>query len=194
MRTAPAIQTCVFALLVASATAQAEAPIDTGRDKANDEAFLGLELHFSILTDLSDRSTIVPRFGYAFKGGYRWGRWGAFLQFEHNLWIATELDTEVVLGAYNIGVGGEVSYFDGRARTSLAVGASILGFDTQLDDAGEVGLFLDLRPIGVRWKVRQHLRLGLDPLGFAVIGPALDGIPLVELQYRTTFWIEGLFK
>ncbi len=162
-------------------------------DGRHDEGFLLLELHYSILTDLSDRSTLAPSFGYALKGGYRWGRWGAFLQFEQNLWVATELDKEVVQGAFNIGVGGEVSYFKGRARTSLAVGPSILAFNTQLDSAGGVGMFLDLRPIGIKWDVKKHFRLGLDPLSFAMVAPVLDGIPLVQIQYRTTFWMEGRF-
>jgi len=37
-----------------------------------DEGFLLGELHYSILTDLSERSTLAPAFGYALKGGYRW--------------------------------------------------------------------------------------------------------------------------
>ena len=66
-------------------------------------------------------------------------------------------------------------------------------FNTQLDSAGGVGMFLDLRPIGIKWDVKRHFRLGLDPLSFAMVAPVLDGIPLVQIQYRTTFWMEGRF-
>lgn len=158
-----------------------------------DEGFLLGELHYSILTDLSERSTLAPTFGYALKGGYRWGRWGIFGQFEHNMWLATELNKEVVLGAFNVGIGAEVSYFNGRARTSLAFGPSILAFDTAIDEAGNVGIFLDIRPIGVKWDIKDHFRIGLDPLSYAMVAPVLDGIPLVQIEYRTTLWFEGRF-
>jgi hypothetical protein len=164
------------------------------QEARQDEGFLLGELHYSILTDLSERSTLAPAFGYALKGGYRWGRWGIFAQFEQNMWVATELDTEVVLGAFNIGVGAEVSYFNGHARTSLAFGPSVLAFDTALDEAGNVGIFLDIRPIGVKWDIKEHFRLGLDPLSYAMVAPVLDGIPLVQIEYRTTFWMEGTFR
>ena len=65
------------------------------------EAFVRLELHYSILTELADRSDLVPAFGYALKGGYRWGFVGAFLQFEQDFWIGTEFDVRVTQGTYN---------------------------------------------------------------------------------------------
>lgn len=179
---------------IALAQADEEAGKTASKEAARlDEGFLLGELHYSILTELSERSTIAPAFGYALKGGYRWGRWGLFGQFEHNMWVATELDKEVVLGAFNIGIGFEASYFNGRARTSVAFGPSILAFDTALDERGNVGMFLDIRPIGIKWDIKRHFRLGLDPLSYAMVAPVLDGIALVQIQYRTTFWMEGRF-
>jgi len=152
-----------------------------------------LELHYSILTELADRSDLVPAFGYGLKGGYRWGFVGLFLQFEQDFWIGTEFDVRVTQGAYNIAVGVDFTYFEGRAHTSIAVGPSILAFDTPLDSRGSVGWFLDFRPIGLQWDVHRFVRLGLDPLSFAVVAPSLDGVPLVQIEYRTTFYLETPF-
>jgi len=157
------------------------------------EAFVRLELHYSILTDLSDRSDLTPAFGYGFKGGYRWGFVGAFLQFEQDFWVATEFDVRVTRGAYNIAVGVDFTYFEGRAHSSVAFGPSILAYDTLLDGRGSVGWFLDVRPVGFQWDVHRFVRLGLDPISFAVVAPSLDGIPLVQIEYRTTFYLETAF-
>ncbi len=157
------------------------------------EAFVRLELHYSVLTDLSDRSDVVPAFGYAFKGGYRWKHVGIFAQFEQDFWVATEFDVRVAQGVYNVGAGLDFTYFEGRAHTSIAFGPSILAFDTELDPRGSLGWFLDIRPIGVQWDVHRYVRLGLDPLSFAVVAPSLDGIPLVRIEYRTTFYLETPF-
>jgi hypothetical protein len=157
------------------------------------EAFVRLELHFSLLTELADRSDLVPAFGYALKGGYRWGFVGLFLQFEQDFWVGTEYDVRVTQGAYNIAVGVDFTYFEGRAHTSIAVGPSILAFNTPLDSRGSVGWFLDFRPVGFQWDVHRFVRLGLDPISFAVVAPSLDGVPLVQIEYRTTFYLETTF-
>jgi hypothetical protein len=157
------------------------------------QAFVRLELHYSILTDLSDRSDLTPAFGYGVKGGYRWGFVGAFLQFEQDFWVATEFDVRVTQGAYNIAVGVDFTYFEGRAHTSIAFGPSILAYDTLLDGRGSVGWFLDFRPVGFQWDVHRFVRLGLDPIGFAVVAPSLDGVPLVQIEYRSMFYLETPF-
>ncbi len=157
------------------------------------ESFVRLELHYSMLTDLAERSDLVPAFGYALKGGYRWGFLGLFLQFEQDFWIGTEYDVRVTQGAYNVAVGVDFTYFEGRAHSSIAVGPSILAFDTLLDSRGSVGWFLDIRPIGFQWDVHRFVRLGLDPISFAVVAPSLDGVPLVQIEYRTTFYLEVPF-
>lgn len=172
------------------------APVESApksKRRLPDEAFVRLELHYSILTELADRSDLVPAFGYALKGGYRWGFVGAFLQFEQDFWIGTEYDVRVTQGAYNIAVGVDFTYFEGRAHTSIAVGPSILAFNTPLDSRGSVGWFLDFRPVGFQWDVHRFVRLGLDPISFAVVAPSLDGVPLVQIEYRTTFYLETPF-
>jgi hypothetical protein len=155
--------------------------------------FVALEGHFSILSDLPERSMFQGSFGYGARGGYRWNSWGIFATFEHNLWVATEYKSDVVEGAINIGVGADLTYAHGFVRTSLALGPSILAFDTILDDAGSTGLFIDFRPIGLNWAVHDHLSIGLDPITFALVAPVLDGIPLIFVQYRTMLYLEYSF-
>jgi len=155
--------------------------------------FAVVEVHASLLSDVTDWSTLAGTFGYAFKGGYRWSSWGVFVQLEHNLWLSTEMGNDVVDGAVNIGIGGEFVYADGFVRTSLTLGPSILAFDTILDKAGTTGIFLDVRPVGLRWAVHEYLVIGLDPISFSIVAPVLGGIPLVNIQYRTTVYLEGAF-
>ncbi|MCP4675179.1 MAG: hypothetical protein GY854_06665 [Deltaproteobacteria bacterium] len=155
--------------------------------------FVSLDGHISILSDVADWSFLAGTFGYGARGGYRFNSWGIFCQVEHNMWIATEQKTEVVQGAVNIGVGADVVYANGFVRTSLALGPSILAFDTVLDDAGTTGFFLDFRPVGLRWAVHDYLAIGLDPITFALVAPVLGGIPLVYTQYRTIIYLEAAF-
>lgn len=66
----------------------------------------------------------------------------------------------------------------------------MLLFDTLLDDAGEVGFFVEIRPVGLRWNVGEEVFMILDPLAIAVVAPVLEGIPLAIVQYRTMLGIE----
>ncbi len=175
-----------------------EAPIPEAEDDLLVGPYATLEGHASLLSDIADWSNIAGTFGYAIKGGYRWPKhWGLFLQFEQNMWLATEYNKEVVNGVYNIGVGAEYIYADGLVRSSFAIGPSVLAFDTLLDEAGETGMFIDLRPVGLRWEPlwpeHQELTIGLDPISFAVVMPVMDGIPLVRIQYRSTLYLEWKF-
>lgn len=160
-------------------------------------AHAGAEVHASLLTDATDKALLSGTYGWALRGGWRFprptGAWGLFLHLEQNLWLASELGTEVVEGAFQIGVGGELIYADGFVRTALAAGPSILAFDTALDPAGTMGFFLDLRPVGLRWSAGTNLVLGLDPISFAMVAPVLSGIPLVNVEYRSTFTGEWTF-
>lgn len=154
---------------------------------------LQLEFHGSLFADIADRSLLAGTYGPNLKLVHRWGPWGVWVQIEHDFWLSTELESEVVQGAYNVGVGGEYIFFEGRARAAVALGPSILAYDTVLDDKGTVGLFMDARPLGLRWDLGDGWLVGLDPIGFAVVAPVLDGIPLVQFEYRTTVYGEYVF-
>ena len=158
-----------------------------------DVAFIQVEGHLSLLSDAADRSSLGGTFGYALRGGYRLGQWGFFASAEHNLWLASEDELTVRNGALNVGAGFEYHYFEGRARTSLAIGPSIQLFDTVLEKAGSVGFFIDVRFIGLRWEVSDYAAIQLDPLSFALVAPIIGSIPLILAEYRTVLSFEGFF-
>jgi hypothetical protein len=161
---------------------------------ASAEIFAAAELHGSLLSDVPDAAVLQSTFGGGVRGGYRWESGaGAYLQFEQNLWLAAESSGEFVDGAYNIGLGGEYVYAGGFVRTALAMGPSILAFDTVLDQAGSTGIFIDARPVGLRWQLHERVLLGVDPIHWALVAPVIDGIPLIQIEYRTAIYVESSF-
>lgn len=163
------------------------------------EIFAAGELHGSLLSDAPDAAVLQSTFGGGVRGGYRWDSgWGAFLHVEQNYWFAAESSGEFVDGAWNIGLGGEYVYADGFVHTALAIGPSILAFDTVLDQAGSTGLYIEARPVGLRWSLYEpdddfELLLGLDPIHFALVAPVIDGIPLILIEYRTALYVEAVW-
>lgn len=158
-----------------------------------DGLFMGGEVHASLLTGVAGRSLLNPTLGGAIRAGYRWGGWGLFLSVEQNAWIETELDDDVVAGALNVGIGGEVFYADDFVFTRFVLGPSVLLFDTTLDEAGEVGVYVDLRPLGLRFTPISDddaFAILFEPLTMAIVAPVLGGIPLVQVEYRTLLGVE----
>lgn len=148
--------------------------------------FVGVALHASFLSDIRGLSNLLPTFGYGLRVGRRWDNLGGFVQIEHNLWWATESKQGLNLGALNVGLGFDAVYANGKVESSVAAGPSILLQSTPLDYAGHVGLFCELRPVGLRWKADDHVAITFDPLSLAIVAPVLGGIPLIHIQYRTT--------
>ncbi len=151
---------------------------------------VAVEGYGSLLSGAERSPLLGPNAGWIVRAGASSGKWGGYLHVEQNLWLGTEYGAAVVPGALNLGVGAEIRFADGLIRSSLAAGPSVLLFDTQLDAAGKVGVFFELRPLGLRWELSRHLRLGLDPLSLAVVAPVLSGIPLVRAQYRSAVLLE----
>jgi hypothetical protein len=161
-----------------------------GRPAAAGEMFAAAEGHLSLLSDVPERSIINATLGYALRGGYRWDSWGVLIHVERNHWLPTELSRGIEPGALNVGLGVEYLAAGGRVRTSLAAGPSFLWFDTALDDKGTVGLFVEARPAGLRWRVSDHLRVVLDPLSVALVAPVLGQPGIRQLEYRTLLDLE----
>lgn len=188
----------VFLLLVGTLAGAAERSDASGGLKWSpctfetftDKVFLTVEAHASFLNDVEDRQPLGDSFGYDVKAGWRFRTLGVFFQFEHNMWITSEFESGVAQGVVNLGIGLEVNYLKGYARTTLAIGPSILLFDTVIDRAGSTGFFLDVRPIGLRWPITRFFAMTLDPLSFAIVAPALDRVPLVMIQFRTSVGFE----
>jgi hypothetical protein len=152
--------------------------------------FATLEGHVSLLSDAPERSFLDITTGYALRAGRRFGDWAALLQVERNYWLPTELSHDLEPGALNLGLGGEWLTLQGHLRLSATAGPSILWFDTALDDKGTVGVFMDLRPAGFRWRVGDHFTLAFDPLSLALVAPVLGDPGIVQVEYRTLLGIE----
>jgi hypothetical protein len=152
--------------------------------------WVGATIHLSAFGDLLDRSTLLPRFGYGVRGGARFGRWGVFGLIERDHWVLSELDVRYATGVLNLAVGAELLYADERMSASVAVGASILLRDQALDDRGTTGVYVALRPVGLRYPVLRNATVQVDLLSFVVEAPVVRFPVLVEIQYRASITLE----
>ncbi len=181
---------CVAGVLLAlCSTAQAQDTSLKTKERVNyGRAHGGL----SFLSEMSSLEAVAGTFGWGLSVGRRWGAWGAFIQMEHNIWVLTEVGGGPFDSVVNFGLGGEVLYYKQYVRSSMALGTSTALFDTILDDFGETGFFLDIRPMGYRVPL-DNLIIELDPLSFIVMVPIIEGIPLVQLSYRSVVSVEVAF-
>lgn len=154
---------------------------------------VGVEGHAALLSGAQRQPLVDPSMGWGVRLGLgaRDG-WGAFVQVEQNIWIPTQSLTPFP-GVLNAGVGVEHRFAGGLMRSAVAVGTSTLLFDTALDSVGDTGLYLDVRPLGLRWSPTGFLTIGLDPLSLVVAAPVMTGLPLVRIQYRTSLSTEVRF-
>lgn len=145
----------------------------------------------SIFNDVPDRGLVAPGVGYSGMLGYRVGDWGAFLHVGHSMWVTSSTDASFRMGALNTGLGGEVRFLDDRVRSSLSLGMSTLLFDAPLDDAGSVGWYINVRPLGLRWDLFEAVSLELNPLSFLLMRPDSGGVgQLTRVEYQTTLAVE----
>ncbi len=126
----------------------------------------------------------------ALEAARRWERFGILAKVDWNRWVNTQKPPMLTQGTLNIGLGGEFFYFEGRARAALVAGPSILLFRTVLDRPGKTGVFVDVYPSSLMWRLTGPLFIRVDPLSFHVIAPVLDSIPLVVFEYRTSVALE----
>ena len=143
-------------------------------------------------TDDSNSPAFIARaFGFSGRGGHRWHNKALFVSLEAQFWSSPALDSKRQIAmAINLGIGAEILSAGGLLRTSLAFGPSLLTIPTDVDSAGSLGFFVDLRPLGLRFDIGGGLLFGIDPLSFTLLMPELSGIPLVELEYRTSVYLE----
>ena len=180
----------VFLCLAPPAEAQ-QNTVDIYHD--GDTWFFQLGGAISFLSEVGTFEAVAGTVGYGGKIGHRWGDWGAFVSAEHNIWALTTIGEGAVDSVFNLGLGGEVLYYEQRVRTSLIVGTSTTLFDTILDEFGTTGAFLEVRPQGYRLPFDENVIVEINPLSFIVMVPIFEGIPLIQLSYRSTFSAEVRF-
>jgi hypothetical protein len=175
------------ALCLLAPRTRAQAALEPqGQDRA--AGVVRFDTGFALLNE----DKLLSAFSLGLQGGFRHGAWTALAVLELNTWSSPHIGSKLTdrVAAINFGVGGELVFAGGLARTALALGPSILVVETSVDDsAGYVGVFMDLRPVGLRFAL-GGVQMGLDPIAFKVIAPALHGIPLIELQYATCIYAE----
>lgn len=135
------------------------------------------------------RDLVIARWSPGLAVGRRFSRWGLQGQIEFDETLDFTLDTKV-LNVLNLGVGGEYLSFLGHVRSSLTLGVSVLLSDTIIDDAGEVGWYIDVRPGALRWAVSKQWTFEFTPISLDIIVPVPTGIPLVIYAYGTVVSIE----
>jgi hypothetical protein len=122
------------------------------------------------------------------------GQLHLFARGEANAWRDRRDDgTDDFVLAFDLGIGARFDYGAGRLRASLAAGATVLAVPGDIDRAGTIGAFVDVRPLAFAWRLGPEVRLGVVPLSLMLAVPVLTGIPLVSIQFRTTVFAERDF-
>ncbi len=147
----------------------------------------------SYLGEISSKRAVAGTLGYGGKLGARWGDWGLFLQAEHNMWVLTNVGHGPIDSVLNLGGGGEILFFEGRVKTSFSFGTSIALFSTLLDDFGSAGFYVEARPLTYRLPLDEGVFLCFEPIGAITMVPITEGIPLVQLAYRSVIGAEVTF-
>ncbi|MFT5352826.1 MAG: hypothetical protein ACI9KE_000023 [Polyangiales bacterium] len=175
-----------------STTQRIRAPADDeqAKEDARDWRFVGaFSIHGSLLSSVAGRSTLDLTYGAALRFGARRGSNQLAFLIDYSGWQSLEDRSVITFATINLAAEYTRTFFSDVVAASLAAGPSILLTETLLDDAGSVGLFVELRPAGFRWRTK-HINIGLDPLSFTIVAPVLGALPLVRVQYRTTLTLE----
>jgi hypothetical protein len=116
------------------------------------------------------------------------------LDGEWNPWFAVNGASSIRAGAFN-GYGTAIvrvplAYERFNLRTTFNLGTSILLIDLYGAPRGSTGVFLGFHPLGIEWELSRRLFMILDPIGYALPIPQLEGVPFAFPQYRTTLGLE----
>ena len=129
-------------------------------------------------------------FGLAGLYGFKHADVGVFAEL--NPWYSLER-RRMSLGATNFGVLGHYLHplrRDLVLRFGLGLGVSMLNADMLGVNAGNLGLFLDLRAMGLIWEFADGVALTADPSDLALPAPGLTGWPILFTQHRTSLGLQ----
>ncbi len=135
------------------------------------------------------RDILVGRWSPGVQIGKRHERFGYFLniQLDQSFDFTQEVKR---LDVIHVGPGVESLALLGRVRSSITGGLAILANDTDIDDRGKVGAYVDFRPISFPWDVGHKRIIEVAPLGVNLSVPVMEGIPLILFSYFTTVSME----
>jgi hypothetical protein len=137
-----------------------------------------------------DNAALAGTVGARFRASKHWM---LGLSGEWNPWVALN-GTPIRAGVINVYASAilryPLAYENFNLRTTGSLGGSYLLTTLYGAGAGSVGLFGELSPLGLEWKVSKVFFLILNPLNFALPVPQLRGVPLTYPQYRFSVGLE----
>lgn len=125
---------------------------------------------------------------------HRLGRTYVGVQTGANIWRVPLFDTDEQehVGVWSLGPTLMWRYAAQRARSQIGAGLSVVVEPSAVDaHAGAIGFYVDARPMGLRFPLRDGWAVGLDPLASALRVPDVGGVPLVEVQFMTFLRLES---
>jgi hypothetical protein len=127
-----------------------------------------------------------PAYAFGGAGAFAWRRaeLGGFAEL--NPWYDTNRET-MSLGATNFGVFTHVLHAlrpDVRLRAGIGLGLSVLNQDLPGTSAGNVGVYANLRLLGIVWYFAGRTALTIDAFDLALPAPQLRGWPVLYAQHR----------
>jgi hypothetical protein len=175
------------ALLLLPTIAQAEEPADEPAARREPRQVGGprLEARGSVSVD-------NPAYAVGLAGLYGFKRADVGVFAELNPWYSIER-RRMSLGATNFGVLGHYLHplrRDLVLRFGLGLGLSMLNADMLGVNAGNLGVFLDLRAMGLIWEFADGVALTADPLDLALPAPGLVGWPILFTQHRMSLGLQ----
>ena len=133
-----------------------------------------------------------PAYAFGAAGLYGFKRADVGIFAELNPWYSIER-RRMSLGATNFGVLGHYLHplrRDLVLRFGLGLGLSMLNADMLGVNAGNLGIYLNIRAMGLIWEFADGVALTVDPLDLALPAPALVGWPLLFTQHRTSLGLQ----
>jgi MYXO-CTERM domain-containing protein len=176
-----------WALLVQPSVAYAEEPSEEA-PVARERSRVGgprLEARASLSVD-------NPAYAFGLAGLYGFKRADVGVFAELNPWYSIER-RRMSLGATNFGVLGHYLHplrRDLVLRFGLGLGLSMLNADMLGVNAGNLGVFLNVRALGLIWEFSDGVALTADPLDLALPAPGLTGWPILFTQHRFSLGLQ----
>ncbi len=133
-----------------------------------------------------------PAYAFGLAGLYGFKRADLGVFAELNPWYSIER-RRMSLGATNFGVLGHYLHplrRDLVLRFGLGVGASMLNAEMLGVNAGNLGIFVNVRAMGLIWELADGVALTADPLDIALPAPGLTGWPILFTQHRVSLGLQ----
>jgi hypothetical protein len=183
------------ALLLAPRYADAqeqEADRDSDADAAHEAPARPRQVGGPRLEARGSLSVDNPAYAVGVAGLYGFKRADVGVFAELNPWYSIER-RRMSMGATNFGVLGHYLHplrRDLVLRFGLGVGVSMLNADMLGVNAGNVGIFLNIRAMGLIWEFADGVAVTADPLDIALPAPGLVGWPVLFTQHRMSLGLQ----